>query len=145
MRYPAFHRPNAMLATRCACVFSCDLIFTSKFSRLPDTPLAHSFCIADGWTSISFDNVASSSVVRSRAIGVRFPQPQNVRGSVFFREHVDRIHCYFLGCPLTFRLSPLCWLRKSSGFYSCWPTHCPVDVSSLVVFAAPDAYGHRSN
>ena len=31
-------------------VFSCDLIFTSKFIVLPDTSSAHSFCIADGST-----------------------------------------------------------------------------------------------
>ena len=48
MLWPAFHRPNAMLASRCDWVFSCDLIFTPKFFRLPDTLLAHSFCIADG-------------------------------------------------------------------------------------------------
>ena len=48
MRYPAFHRPDAMVALRCACVFSCHLIFTSKFFRLPDTPLAHAICFADG-------------------------------------------------------------------------------------------------
>ena len=33
----AFHRPNAILASRCDWVFSCDLIFTPKFFGLPDT------------------------------------------------------------------------------------------------------------
>ena len=31
-------------------------------------------------------NMASSSVVRSRAISIRFPEPQNVHGSVFLRK-----------------------------------------------------------
>ena len=35
------------LPSRCACVFSCDLIFASKFLVLPDPLLAHSCCIAD--------------------------------------------------------------------------------------------------
>ena len=48
VRCPAFHRPKAMLASRCSWVFSCDMIFTPKFFRLPDTPVAHSFCITDG-------------------------------------------------------------------------------------------------
>ena len=47
MRCPAFHRPKAMLASRCAWGFSCDLIFTPQFFGLPDTPFAHSFRIAD--------------------------------------------------------------------------------------------------
>ena len=43
------------------------------------------------------------------------------------------------------RLRPLCWLRKSSGFYSCRRTYCPVCASSCV-FLAPEAYrrGHKS-
>ena len=41
--------------------------------------------------------------------------------------------CYFLDCPRKFRLRPLWWLHKSSGFYSCRPPHCPVDASSLVL------------
>ena len=81
IRYPAFHRPNSMIASRCACVFSCELIFTSKLFGLPDTSLAHSFCITDGSPN-SFDNMDSSSLVRSRAIAIRFPQPQNVHGKV---------------------------------------------------------------
>ena len=48
MRCPAFHRPNAILASRCDWGFSCDLIFTPNFFGLSNTPLAHSFCIADG-------------------------------------------------------------------------------------------------
>ncbi len=44
------------------------------------TALAHSCCIADGRTRISFEDCASSSVVRSRTIAVRFPQPHNVHG-----------------------------------------------------------------
>ena len=48
MRSPAFHRPNGMFASRCDWIFSCDLIFSPKFFGLPDTPLTHSFCIADG-------------------------------------------------------------------------------------------------
>ena len=36
------------------------------------------------------------------------------------------------GLPRKFRLRPLWWFRKSSGFYSCRPPHCPVDASSLV-------------
>ena len=47
VRCPAFHRPKAMLASRCAWVFSCDMIFTPKFFGLPDTQVAHSFCITD--------------------------------------------------------------------------------------------------
>ena len=43
MRCPAFHRPKAMLTSRCAWVFSCDMIFTPKFFGLPDTPVAHFF------------------------------------------------------------------------------------------------------
>ena len=42
---------KAMIASSkcaCACVFSCDLIFTTKLFGLSDTSLAHSFCIADG-------------------------------------------------------------------------------------------------
>ena len=38
--------------------------------------------------------------------------PSNVHGSVFFREHANRIDCYFLGCPRMFRLGPPWWLRK---------------------------------
>ena len=41
--------------------------------------------------------------------------------------------CYFVDCPREFRLRPLCWLQKSSGFYSFRPPHCPVDTSSLVI------------
>ena len=48
MRSLAFHRPNGMFASRCDWICSCDLIFSPKFFGLPDTPLAHSFCIADG-------------------------------------------------------------------------------------------------
>ena len=48
--------------------------------------------------------------------------------------------CYFLDCPRKFRLRPLWWLHKSSGFYSCRPSHCPIDASSLIVLAAPEAY-----
>ena len=44
MRCPAFHRPNVMLASRCAWVFSSDMIFTPKFLGL----LVHTFCISDG-------------------------------------------------------------------------------------------------
>ena len=56
VRCPAFHRPKAMLVSRCAWVFSCYMIFTPKFFGLPDTPVAHSFCITDGRrTSNSFD------------------------------------------------------------------------------------------
>ena len=80
MLWPAFHRPNAMLASRCDWVFSCDLIFTPKFFGLPCTPLAHSFCIADGtrgqWITEQLTSLtmASSSLVRSRAIGSVFPR-----------------------------------------------------------------------
>ena len=42
----AFHRPNAMLAPRCASVVSCDLIFTPNLIGLLDTPLAHLLAIA---------------------------------------------------------------------------------------------------
>ena len=38
MRWPAFHRPNAMLASRCAWFFSSD----------NDLHLVHSICITDG-------------------------------------------------------------------------------------------------
>ena len=31
--------------------------------------------------------------------------------------------CYFLDCPQKFRLRPLWWLQKISGFYSCRPPH----------------------
>ena len=88
MRYPAFHRPNAMIASRCACVFSCELIFTlgcptHRWLTLFALPM-------DRRTRNSFDNIASSSVVRSRTIDIRFPQPQNVhgKGSVF-RQNAD--------------------------------------------------------
>ena len=37
-----------------------------------------------------------------------------------------------LDCSRKFRLRPLWWFRKSSGFYGCRPRHCPVDASSLV-------------
>ena len=53
-RHQYFAPPSiakAMIASSkgaCACVFSCDLIFTSKLFGLSDTSLAHSFCIADG-------------------------------------------------------------------------------------------------
>ena len=78
-----------MLASRCEWVFSCDLIFTLKIFGLPDTPLAHSFYIADGSrTTNSFDNMASSSLARSRPIVVLFPLPQTVHGSVF-RENAS--------------------------------------------------------
>ena len=30
--------------------------------------------------------------------------------------------------------------KKSSGFYSCRPPHCPIDASSLIFLAAPEAY-----
>ena len=36
----------------------------------------------DRRTRNSFENMASSSVVRSRAIAIRFPHPQNVPGKV---------------------------------------------------------------
>ena len=56
VRCPAFHRPNALLASRCASVFSCDMIFTPKFFGLSDTPVAHCFCITDGRrTTHNFD------------------------------------------------------------------------------------------
>ena len=42
---PAFHRPNAMLASRCDWVVSCDLIFTPKFFGLPATLLAPHFAL----------------------------------------------------------------------------------------------------
>ena len=86
MRYPAFHRPNAMIASRCAGVFSCELILilgcpTHRWLTLFALPM-------DRRTRNSFDNMASSSVVRSRAIGIRFPQPQNVHGKVsVFRQN----------------------------------------------------------
>ncbi len=37
-----------------------------------------------------------------------------------------------LASEVSSRLRPLWWLRKSPGFYSCRPPHCPVDASSLV-------------
>ena len=50
--------------------------------------------------------------------------------------------CYFLDCPRKFQVSssPAVVAKKSSGFYSCLPPYCPVDASSLVFFAAPQAY-----
>ena len=42
----AYHRQNAMLAARCALLFSCDLIFTPNLIGLLDTPLAHFLDIA---------------------------------------------------------------------------------------------------
>ena len=64
MHYPAFHRPKPMVASTFACVFSCDLIFTSKIFRLPDTPLTTLFALPMARrTSNSFDdNLASSSL-----------------------------------------------------------------------------------
>ena len=44
MRRPAFHRTNAMLTSRCAWVFSCDLIFTATFFGFPDPLLVHPLC-----------------------------------------------------------------------------------------------------
>ena len=43
------------------------------------------------------------------------------------------------GLPSEFRLRPLWWLRKISGFYSSRPPHCPVNASSLV-FASSEAF-----
>ena len=43
VRCPAFHRPKAMLTSRCAWVFSCYMIFTPKFFGLPDSPVAPVF------------------------------------------------------------------------------------------------------
>ena len=40
VRCHAFHRPKAMLTSRCAWVFSCDMIFTPKSLGLPDTSVA---------------------------------------------------------------------------------------------------------
>ena len=89
MRSPAFQRPNAMLASRCDWVFSCDLIFITKFFGLPYTLLAHSFCIANGSpNNQQLWQLASSSLARIRAIVVLFPLPQKVHG-VFFREHAS--------------------------------------------------------
>ena len=55
--------------------------------------------------------------------------------------------CYFLDCPRKFRLRPLWWLHKSSGFYSCRPPHCPCRRFFSRFFAAPKAYkrGRLSN
>ena len=47
LRCPALHCQNAMLTSRCAWVFSGDVIITQTFSGIHDTPLAHYFCIAD--------------------------------------------------------------------------------------------------
>ena len=47
---------------------------------------------------------------------------------------------YFLDSHRKFCLRPLWWFRKSSGFYSRRPRHCPVVASSLVCVAAHEAY-----
>ena len=94
MRSLAFHRPKAMLASRCDWVFSCDLIFRPKFFGLPDTQLATLFALPmDNRTTNSFDNRASSSLSRSRVIAVLFPLPQNVHGSVFSPRKCCHCRC----------------------------------------------------
>ena len=62
--------------------------------------------------------------------------------------NVNRIaFAMFWICPRKFRLRPLWWLHKSSGFYSCRPPHCPCKRFFSRVFAAPEAYkrGRLSN
>ena len=76
-----------MTASRGACVYSCDLIFTSKYFRSPTTPLAHSFCIADGLPNKQhLWQVGFFVGGDRRVIAIRYSQPQNVHGSVFPRK-----------------------------------------------------------
>ena len=53
----------------------------------------------DHRTTNSFDNMVSSSLVRSRAIDVLFPLPQNVHGSVFHRKCVLPFSPLITNCP----------------------------------------------
>ena len=76
--------------TRTWPITSCniDFIFTPKFFGLPDTPLSHSFCIADGspnnqqlWGDGFFIVGEKQSHCRSISIA------RDVHGSVFPRKH----------------------------------------------------------
>ena len=74
-----------MLASRCACVVSCDLIFTSKFSGCPTNRWPTLFAVPiDSRTSNSFDNMTYSSLYEKEN-HCRFIStlPQNVHGSFF--------------------------------------------------------------
>ena len=74
--------PEYKLASRCDWVFSCGLIFIPKFFGCP-THRWPTLCALpmDHRTTKTFDNMVSSSLVRSRYIPVLFPLPQNVHGA----------------------------------------------------------------
>ena len=74
--------PEYKLASRCDWVFSCDLIFIPKFFGCPTHRWPTLFALPmDHRTTKTFDNMVSSSLVRSRYIAVLFPLPQNVHGA----------------------------------------------------------------
>ena len=82
------------------------------------------------WISVVLSSVGNvPSWKRARSVGL-----SSVRSNSWTRPYRST-SCWFRRC--WFRR---CWLHKSSGFYSCRPPHCPVDSSSLVFFAAPEAY-----
>ena len=52
--------------------------------------------------------------------------------TLFGNIQFNSIYSSNLDCPRKFRLRPLWWFRKISGFYSCRPRHCPINASSFV-------------
>ena len=104
MRCPAFHRPNAMLASRCAWVFSCDFDLHSEVLR----------------------------VARHTVDPLFIALPMDSRNHPAWQYSIQFNLFIQPGLPSEVSSSSAVVVSKNSGFYSCWPPHCPVDASALV-------------
>ena len=120
------HRPRVRVRLIMASVM---IMSTPKFFGLPDTPLAHYFCIACRWITEQPTHLTIWLLRRWREVE---PLP--------FCFHCPRMFMVVF-FPRKFFVFARCGgYKKSSGFYSCRPPHCPIDASSLIFLAAPEAY-----
>ena len=90
-----------MLASGCAWVFSCDFDLHSEGLRVARHTVDPVF-----WHCRWIAEITQLDIIQFNSI---------------YSSNLD--------CPRKFRLRPLWWFRKSFGFYSCRPRHCPVDAS----------------
>ena len=112
----------------------------------PELPVHVVLVSSDAGSAVAGSGVVGSAVVGSAVVGsvvvgsaaASFSGAGSAAASSSLVPMVQRQPhrgCYFLDCPRKFRLRPLWWLQKSSGFYSCRPPHCRIDASSLIFFS----------
>ena len=124
---PPLFRFQALIPT-----VSAPLVMPSIFTQI--LSLAHLFYSWSKQKRIRTVRQYSGSLANPR--GMYFNGKEGIKEGR--KERLPHRVCYLLDCPRKFRLRPLWWLQKISGFYSCRPQHCPVDASSIVFFAAPE-------